>query len=157
MEPAASPAAPSSRLPALLSLLGFAAAVLGLAALFLSHHLVCRNPLVIAVQVMAVLLMLWARVTFGMRSFHAAATPTAGGLVTNGPYGLWRHPIYAAILWFVWAGALCQPAVVGMAGAAVISAGLALRMTIEERLLRRTYPEYEAYAARTRRVIPYLL
>jgi protein-S-isoprenylcysteine O-methyltransferase Ste14 len=42
-----------------------------------------------------------ARVTFGRRSFHAAANPTAGGLVTTGPYRLIRHPIYTAACLFV--------------------------------------------------------
>jgi protein-S-isoprenylcysteine O-methyltransferase Ste14 len=144
-------------LPSLLSVLGFAAAVLGLAALILSDNLVCRNPVVIAAQTAAVLLMIWARVTFGRRSFHAAATPTAGGLVTHGPYRFLRHPIYAAILWFVWAGVLCHHTLLGLAGGAVITAGLALRMVIEERLLRAAYPEYDGYAARTRRVIPFVL
>ena len=50
--------------------------------------------------------MVAARITFGRRSFHAAANPTEGGLVTTGPYAYIRHPIYAAILYFVWAGAL---------------------------------------------------
>jgi len=45
--------------------------------------------------------MLWARLTFGGRSFHAGANPTAGGVVTTGPYRFVRHPIYAAILYFL--------------------------------------------------------
>ena len=62
------------------------------------------------VQVAAVLLMVWARMTFGRRSFHAAANPTAGGLVTWGPYRYWRHPIYSAILLFLWSGVLSHGA-----------------------------------------------
>jgi hypothetical protein len=40
--------------------------------------------------------------TFGARSFHAGANPTDGGVVTAGPYRFFRHPIYAAILYFLW-------------------------------------------------------
>ena len=72
-------------------------------------ELLGAGPVSIAFQVIAVLLMLWARVTFGRRSFHAAANPTAGGLVTWGPYRYWRHPIYAAVLLFLWAGVLSHP------------------------------------------------
>ena len=53
----------------------------------------------LVVQVFAIGLMIAARITFGLRSFHAAANPTAGGLVTRGPYALLRHPIYAAVLY----------------------------------------------------------
>ena len=56
------------------------------AVLFVRHALFADHPVGIAVQVAAVLLMLWARVTFGLRSFHAAANPTEGGIVTSGPY-----------------------------------------------------------------------
>lgn len=40
--------------------------------------------------------MAWARLTFGRRSFHASAVPTAGGVETRGPYRFIRHPIYTA-------------------------------------------------------------
>ena len=40
-------------------------------------ELLGAGPASIAFQFIAVLLMLWARVTFGRRSFHAAANPTA--------------------------------------------------------------------------------
>jgi len=37
------------------------------------------------------------------------------------------------------------------------TAMLALRIAFEERLVRRRYPEYDDYARRTRRVIPFIL
>ena len=140
----------------LLSLAGFLAAVAGIVYLVLTRQLFSRAPAVLAVQVAAALLMIWARVTFGRRSFHATADPTAGGLVTSGPYRYWRHPIYAAILYFVWAGVLAHLSAGSIAAALVVTAGLGVRMFLEEKLLRREYPGYQEYAARTRRVIPLL-
>jgi protein-S-isoprenylcysteine O-methyltransferase Ste14 len=151
------PASSGARLPTVLSILGFGGAVAGLLVLFYSGHLFCRRPAVIAVQVAAALLMIWARITFGRRSFHAAANPTAGGLVTNGPYCYWRHPIYAAILYFAWASLGCGIDALALGGVALITVGLAVRMAMEERLLRGTYPDYVDYARRTRRVVPFLL
>jgi protein-S-isoprenylcysteine O-methyltransferase Ste14 len=140
-----------------LSILGFIAAVAGIVVLFLNQRLFCHHPAGIVVQAAGVLLMLWARVTFGRRSFYAAANPTAGKLVTWGPYRWWRHPIYAAILYFTWAALACHPDLLAAAGAALVTVGLALRIVMEERLLRRAYPEYEQYAVRTRRIVPYLV
>ena len=53
--------------------------VLCVLALLARHALLAATPIGIALQALAALLMLWARLTFGMRSFHAGATPTAGG------------------------------------------------------------------------------
>lgn len=128
----------------------------GLVGLYYWHALFARHPLVIAVQVAAFALMVAARITFGRRSFYAAANPTAGDLVTNGPYAYFRHPIYAAIIYFTWAGALDHLSWRVLACAAIITAGAFARMHIEEDLLAGKYPEYRAYKARVRRIVPYV-
>jgi protein-S-isoprenylcysteine O-methyltransferase Ste14 len=57
-----------------------------------------------SVQLLALGLFLWARITFGRRSYHFVADPTKGGLVLGGPYRYIRHPIYAAMRLFTLAG-----------------------------------------------------
>jgi protein-S-isoprenylcysteine O-methyltransferase Ste14 len=124
--------------------------------LFFLHAILGRGPLTIGAQALAVLLMVWARATFGIRSFHATANPTAGGLVTTGPYRYLRHPIYAAVLLFVWSGVLSNPSRQAIALGAIASAATVVRMISEERLVRRRYPEYASYAARTARLVPFI-
>src|SRR5690242_9779288 len=87
-----------------ISLSSFALMALALLGLFFSDSLFSRSPSVIGVQCLAAALMIWARLTFGLRSFHATANPTEGGLVTTGPYRFIRHPIYTAVCLFAWAG-----------------------------------------------------
>lgn len=139
-----------------LSVAAFVAMVAGLAGLFYSGALFASRPLAITIQVTAFLLMVAARITFGRRSFHAAANPTEGGLVTTGPYGYLRHPIYAAILYFIWAGALDHFSWRVLVYAELITAGAFARMHIEEYLLERKYPEYRPYKARVRRIVPFV-
>ena len=135
----------------------FVVLLLAIVGLFYTHSLFGHGPVSIGFQAVAVLLMIWARVTFGMRSFHYAANPTEGGLVTTGPYRYMRHPIYAAILLFVWTGVAANASPLGVALGLAATAMLALRIVFEERLVRRRYPEYDDYARRTKRVIPFIL
>ena len=135
----------------------FALLVLAMVGLFYTHSLFGHGPVSIALQAVAVLLMIWARVTFGLRSFHFEANPTEGGLVTTGPYRLMRHPIYAAVLLFLWTGVAANASPLGVALGLAATAMLALRILFEERLVRRRYPEYDDYARRTKRVIPFIL
>ena len=123
------------------------------------HELVARTGVGLALQGMAALLMVWARLTFGMRSFHATANPTEGGLVTAGPYRYWRHPIYAAVLLFIWAGVLTQgtpPTMNALVLAVVATIMTAIRIQAEEQLLLASMPEYATYAAHTKRLVPFV-
>ena len=140
----------------LASVLAFALMVAGIVWMYYERVLLARSTAGLAVQVAAVLLMLWARITFGRRSFHAAANPTSGGLVTTGPYRFVRHPIYAAAIFFVWSAALDHRTAPGVAGATLLAVGAFGRMLAEEHLLVAMYPAYGAYRDRTKRVVPFV-
>jgi hypothetical protein len=67
-----------------ISLSSLALMVLAIPGLCGSDSLFSFSPAVIGVQCLAVALMIWARLTFGLRSFHPAANPTrAGGGTRN--------------------------------------------------------------------------
>ncbi len=111
-------------------------------------------------QVTALVLILigWSLSTYVLlwlgRSFSIMAQ--ARSLVTNGPYALVRHPLYLSE----------EIATIGIAInflsiEAVIIVVLQWlfqlrRMTNEEQVLRASFPEYEAYAKHTPKVIPRL-
>jgi len=128
------------------------------AVILVAQHSILANDVIgIVAQIVAALLMLWARLTFGARSFHAGANPTKGSLVTTGPYRFLRHPIYASILLFTFAAVRSHLTWANFSLALVAAAAVAARIAAEERLLVKQYPEYEAYAARTKRIVPFLL
>lgn len=138
-----------------LSLAGFAAMVAAMVGLWKTGMLFSSRPAVLAVDALAVALFLWARATFGLRSFHAGGNPTEGGLVTNGPYRWLRHPIYAAVALFAAAGAAARPSA-GSLFFVLLLGGIAARIAAEERLVTERYPEYRDYAKRTKRLIPFV-
>ncbi len=137
----------------LISLMVMALALTGLAirgALFSSH------PVAIVLEVIAAVLMILARVTFDARSFHAAANPTTGGLVTTGPYHFIRHPIYTAICLFAWSGILTHWTLIDAMLCSLLLLGAVTRILCEEIMLVKIYPAYQDYAKTTKRMLPFI-
>ena len=139
-----------------ISILGVVVMVGALIGLYKIGVLFTAQPIAIALQLIAVAVLAWARVTFGRRSFHAAANPTAGGLVTTGPYRFIRHPIYTAACLFGWGPIFVHWSLVSVALGILLLLGALVRMMCEEQLVKQKYPEYVEYAKATKRMIPYL-
>jgi len=139
-----------------ISILGLVVMIGALIGLYKVGVLFTTQPIAIALQLMAVALMVWARVTFGRRSFHAAANPTAGGLVTTGPYRIIRHPIYTAACLFGWGPIVVHRSLVSVALGILLLLGALMRMICEEQLVKQKYPEYVEYAKVTKRMVPFL-
>ena len=139
-----------------LSIVGYLGMVGGFAALVAVCNVFSTSPFVVSLQVVAFLLLLWARVTFGRRSFHLAANPTDGGLVTSGPYRYIRHPIYTAVCLFALTGTIAHHSWKTNLCAALILGCAVIRISCEEILVAARYPEYRQYAATTWRMIPYV-
>ena len=141
----------------ILSLVAFALAVAGLVYLVTKEYIFSKNIFSIIIQALAAALMVWSRLTLGARSFHAAANATRGPLITTGPYRWFRHPIYTAVIYFSAAALISFPLINVIIAVLLIFAGLFTRMLLEEKSLRETYKEeYEQYAKKTKRMIPFV-
>jgi protein-S-isoprenylcysteine O-methyltransferase Ste14 len=93
----------------------------------------------------------WALMTL-KRSF--SIFPEARTLITHGPYGYVRHPLYAA--YFVTYTLVMIPRLSALA-VAVAVIGIAAevnRSRNEERLLRRAFDDYDEYARHVRAFVP---
>ncbi len=86
--------------------------------------------------------------TLEMREQHA--------LVVHGIYRRIRHPMYLALLVYSAGQALAMPNwIAGPAFGAGFAVLVALRLPSEERMMREEFgAEYEAYATRTKRLLP---
>jgi len=76
-------------------------------------------------------------------------------VVSTGPYGYVRHPMYFGAIFFFAGTSLLLGSLWGLAWVPVFAALLCIRIPIEERALRAGLPGYDDYAARVRyRLIP---
>jgi protein-S-isoprenylcysteine O-methyltransferase Ste14 len=93
----------------------------------------------------------------GRRFSGLVAIQEGHRLVTGGIYGVIRHPSYLGLLIGVLGWGLAFRAVVGVVIAALMLPVVLARIKAEERLLSETFgAEYEAYRARTFRLLPHV-
>jgi protein-S-isoprenylcysteine O-methyltransferase Ste14 len=91
------------------------------------------------------------------RNLTATPQPRDGSvLVQHGAFGLVRHPIYGGqiIMAVGWGLALASPATLLVAG--LLGVFFDLKSRREEVWLAERYPAYRAYAASTRKLIPWV-
>jgi protein-S-isoprenylcysteine O-methyltransferase Ste14 len=138
------------------SIAGYLIAVSGLLYLVYKGYILSDNLIISLIQILAFCLMIWARIVFKHRSFHLTSDTTKGGLVTNGPYRWFRHPIYSAVIYFGLACLLAFPKIDVFLAFISIACGLFIRMILEEKALRQSYPEYVEYSKKAKRIIPFI-
>jgi protein-S-isoprenylcysteine O-methyltransferase Ste14 len=140
----------------ILSVAGYIGMMGGLLGLLATRSLFSASPIVICLQAAALLFFLWARITFGRRSYHVVADPTDGGLVTRGPYRYLRHPIYSMFCLFAWVGIAANWSWISALCGVIILGSAVIRIFCEEPLVAARYAQYAQYKARTWRLIPFV-
>src|SRR5205823_5706526 len=98
----------------------------------------------------------WAMRCLG-RNWSGAVTIKVGHeLVRTGPYRWVRHPIYTAMLGMYLGTAVVSGELHGLLGVVVAVIAYARKTAMEERGLREAFGDaYDAYARRTRALIPW--
>jgi protein-S-isoprenylcysteine O-methyltransferase Ste14 len=100
----------------------------------------------------------WARVTLGSNWSGSVTLKVDHELIQRGPYALVRHPIYTGILAMVAATAAYNGTLGAIAGFVILTASFWVKLGHEEALMTAQFPwQYPSYAARVRRLIPFLL
>ncbi|MEQ1580386.1 MAG: isoprenylcysteine carboxylmethyltransferase family protein [Steroidobacteraceae bacterium] len=131
-------------------------AIVAIAYLMISGNLFASSPFVIAAQLLAVVLAVWARRTFKRGQFSVHAEPAQGALLSSGPYKVVRHPMYTAALLLVWSGILGHLSIANLVIGLIVTAAIAIRIVTEEQYLRARFHDYEEYSRRTSRIIPFI-
>lgn len=125
--------------------------------LLISGNLFSLSPLVIAAQLLAVALNLWARRSFQAGQFNIYPEPKEGQLLSRGPYQFIRHPMYASALLLIWSSILGHISPLNVLIGVMFTGVVAIRIVIEEQLLCTRYPDYVEYSRQTKRIIPLII
>ena len=117
-----------------------------------------RLCVALAVEVAGVAFAIWAREHLG-RLWSGTVTLKEGHrIVQSGPYRFVRHPIYTGILLGLVGDVLVRGNVAALIGFALIAAGIARKMAIEEEMLGERFgAEYGDYRSKVAAIIPFIL
>ena len=124
--------------------------VAGVAGLYAYGALFASHPALRAVQAVMLALMVSAVIWRGRRS----GTPPV--LITSGPFAYLRHPLHAALIHLIWAGAVDHFSWPVLGWAETVTAGAFTHMHVDEYRLKRQFPEYREYKKRVKKLIPFV-
>jgi protein-S-isoprenylcysteine O-methyltransferase Ste14 len=104
------------------------------------------------------LIAIWARTTLGSNWSSSVTLKQDHELVTRGPYGLVRHPIYTGVLFMLLSSALMSGRLGAIAGLPFGFVGFWIKLRQEEALMMRQFPaDYPKYKAHSKALLPFVL
>lgn len=111
-----------------------------------------------ALTFLGLLFTVWARIYLGRNWSGVAAVKADHELITGGPYGWVRHPIYSGLALAFLGMAVAVGQWRGVLSVALALAAIVQRIIVEEGFMRQQFGvAYENYAKRVRAVIPGLV
>ena len=111
----------------------------------------------LAVFLMGLALAIWARVHLGRNWGMPMSQKVDPELVTAGPYGSIRHPIYSGII-LAMIGTTIAVSLYWLVAVVVIGAYFLYSAIVEERSMARLFPDsYPQYKRSTKMLIPFIL
>ena len=127
-----------------------------LARPFVPDHSAIRD-LGVALAGLGISLMIWARRHLGHYWNDKVEIKTNHQLVSTGPYGRLRHPIYTGMLLGIAGTALAVGEWRGLAAFVLLLTNYVIKASKEERILRQKFgPAFQEYERRTGFLIPRL-
>jgi protein-S-isoprenylcysteine O-methyltransferase Ste14 len=128
---------------------------------FKGHGAATGNPWLLgiglAIFVLGLGLAVWARVYLGRNWGMPMSQKADPELVTTGPYGKIRHPIYSGVI-LAMVGTAIAVSPYWLIAVAILGAYFLFSAVIEERTMTRLFPAaYPPYERATKMLIPYIL
>jgi len=111
-----------------------------------------------ALTACGLLFAVWARVHLAGNWSGTVTIKEGHQLITTGPYGIVRHPIYTGLLCALAGSALARNDVRGVVAVALAAVALWRKLRIEEQWLTQAFGSaYDAYRRRIPALVPFVL
>jgi protein-S-isoprenylcysteine O-methyltransferase Ste14 len=111
-----------------------------------------------ALTLVGLLFTVWARVHLGSNWSGIVTVKEGHELITSGPYGIVRHPIYTGLLLAFIGSAIARGEWRGVLAVALVVGALSRKLRLEERWMREQFGNaYQAYSQRVAALVPFLL
>lgn len=108
------------------------------------------------IQIFGLLIVGWAFLAKKINTYkHASHLPKGAFLVMKGPYEIIRHPIYAGMLLIMIGYVQGYISIPRFFAFAILLAVTLMKLEYDENIMRNHHHEYEAYRAKTHKLIPY--
>jgi len=128
-----------------------------LGLIFLTGPLYPSNQWLMLVEAAGFVLGVWAVLAMGLGNFNITPDPVQRGqLVTRGPYGVIRHPMYMALLLVTAPLIIADFSILRGIYWLVLLIDLVLKLHYEEGLLTAKIDGYDEYMKQSYRLIPYI-
>lgn len=125
--------------------------------LLFTGPLLAKNSLYLILELIGILLGIWALLEFRHTTFQA--TPEIGrgaNLIVAGPYKYIRHPMYTSLLLIAASLLFDSFSVTRLIVFLILFVDLLVKIQIEEKFLTEHFQNYEEYKKRTQRLIPFI-
>ncbi len=133
--------------------------VLGYFALFHPIRQAFGPQDVVAYILIASGILLGAFALFSHRKSHFRFAPepdTTTTLITSGPYAFIRHPLYTSLILLTFGLFVNYPVISHFLAFALLFIILNIKITYEEKLLLKNFPNYTKYQAVTHKLFPFV-
>jgi protein-S-isoprenylcysteine O-methyltransferase Ste14 len=127
---------------------------------FLTGHFLPRDLLTGALGTLTVaagvVFSIWARRCLGANWSGMVTVKQDHALIRSGPYRFVRHPIYSGMLLGIAGTAVVFGQWRDLLAFGLVFAGFVYKAQVEERRMRETFPDYDAYRSQTAALVPFI-
>ncbi len=102
-------------------------------------------------------IILWAIQSIRLGNLSILPFVREGGyMVAKGPYKYIRHPMYTGLIFIAWGLVANEITVLRTICALILTLVLIVKLQIEEEYLKKSFPPYQEYQQRTKRLFPFI-